>query len=116
MNDVYQGFSAKKCFRDERGQSETQVLLQCLKQKIVYIKEWLAFFHNIKMKQLVFNLFVTCISADDFVQSSPLSILVNNENEIFKIPSSVTKIFECTHEKADTRIIFHALLQQQKMY
>ena len=93
MNDVYQDFSARKCSRDERGQSETQVQLQCLKQKIVSI----AFFHNIKMKQLVFNLFVTCINADDFVQSSPLLILVNNENEIFKISSIVTKVFECTH-------------------
>ena len=93
VNDVYQDFSARKCSRDERGQSETQVQLQCLKQKIVSI----AFFHNIKMKQLVFNLFVTCINADDFVQSSPLLILVNNENEIFKISSIVTKVFECTH-------------------
>ena len=35
--------------------------------------------------------------------------LADNENEIFKISSSVTKVFECNHEENDTRIIFHAL-------
>ena len=43
---------------------------------------------------------------------SPLSILVNNENEIFKIPISATKIFEFNHKKDDTRMIFHALQQK----
>ena len=64
------------------------------------------------MKQNLLNLFVTYLCADDFVQSSPLSILVNNQNEIFKIPSSVTKVFECNHEKAYIRMIFHALQQK----
>ena len=38
--------------------------------------------------------------------------LANNENEIFKISSSVTKVFEYNHEEDDTRIIFHALQQR----
>ena len=38
--------------------------------------------------------------------------LADNENEIFKISSSVTKVFECNHEENDTRIIFHALQQK----
>ena len=37
---------------------------------------------------------------------------MNNENEIFKISSSVTKVFECNHEEGDTRIIFHVLQQK----
>ena len=41
-----------------------------------------------------------------------MSILVNNKNEISKNPSSVTKVFECNHEKADTRMIFHAFEQK----
>ena len=88
--------------------------LQSLEHKMLLKKEWLAFFHNIKMKQHLFNLFVTYLSADNFVRSSPLSILINNENEIFKMPSSVTKVFECNHAKADIRIIFHALQQKKK--
>ena len=75
-------------------------------------KEWLAFFHNIKNKQRLLNLFVTYLCADDFLQLSPLPIRVNNENEIFKISSSVTKVFECNHEEGDTRIIFHVLQQK----
>ena len=47
-----------------------------------------------------------------FLQSSPLSILVNNNNEIFKTPSIVTKVFECNHEKANTRMIFTGLQQK----
>ena len=61
---------------------------------------------NIKNKQHLLSLFVTYLCADDFVQSSPLPILVNNENEIFKI------LFECIHEETDTRMIFHALQQK----
>ena len=57
------------------------------------------------------SFFITYLCADDFMQSSPLPILVNNENEIFKISSSATKVFECNHEEADTRMIFHALQQ-----
>ena len=112
MNNLYRGISAKNCSRDERGQSEIRVHLQSLEHKMLSKKEWLAFFHNIKMKQHLFNLFVTYLSADNFVRSSPLSILINNENEILKMPSSVTKVFECNHEKADIRIIFHALQQK----
>ena len=41
-----------------------------------------------------------------------LPILANNENEIFKISSSVTKVFECNHDEDDTRIIFHAIQQK----
>ena len=40
------------------------------------------------------------------------SILGNSENEIFKIPSSATKVFECNHEEGETRIIFHVLQQK----
>ena len=75
-------------------------------------KEWLAFFHNIKNKQHLLSLFVTCLCANDFVQSSPFPILVNNDNKTFKISGSVTKIFKCNHEEADTRMIFHALQQK----
>ena len=39
------------------------------------------------------------------MQPSPLPILVNNENETFKIS------FECNHEEAVTGMIFHALKQ-----
>ena len=46
------------------------------------------------------------------MQSSPLSILVNNEDETFKISSSVTKVFECSHEEANTVMIFHTLQQK----
>ena len=49
--DVCQGISAKKCSRDERGQSETRVYLQSSEQNMLSNKEWLAFFHNFKNKQ-----------------------------------------------------------------
>ena len=96
-NDVYRGISAKNCSRDEKGQSETRVHLQSL-----------VFFHNIKDKEHLFSLFVTCLCADDFVQLNPLPILVNYENDTFKIS------FECNHEEANTRMIFHALQQKIK--
>ena len=57
------------------------------------------------MKHHLLNLFVTYLIADVFVWSSPLSILINNENEIFKISSGLTTVFECNHEKIDSRII-----------
>ena len=88
VNHVYRSISAKIRSRGERGQSEKRVHLQRLEHKMLSNKEWLAFLHNIEMKQHLFNLFVTYLSADDFVQSSPLSILINNENEIFKIPNT----------------------------
>ena len=44
--------------------------LQSLEQEMLSNKEWLAFFHNIKNKQHLLNLFVTYLCADDFVQSS----------------------------------------------
>ena len=40
VTNVCRGISAKNCFRDKRGQSETQAHLQSL-----------AFFHNIKNKE-----------------------------------------------------------------
>ena len=78
-------------------------------------KEWLAFFHNIKNKQRLLNLFMTYLSADNFVKSSLLPTLANNENAIFEISSSVTNVFECNHEENDTRIIYHALQQRQML-
>ena len=86
--------------------------LQSLEQEMLSNKEWLAFFHNIKNKQHLLNLFVTYLCADDFAKSSLLPTLANNENEIFKISSSVTKVFECNHEEDGTRITFHALQQK----
>ena len=70
MHDLYGGISAKNCSRDKRGQSEIQVYLKSLEQKILSNKERLAFFHNIKNKQYLLNLFVTYLCADDFVKSS----------------------------------------------
>ena len=49
--------------------------------------------------------------ADDFVNTSLLPILVNKEDEIFKISSDVTKFFKCNHEEGDPKITFHALKQ-----
>ena len=74
--------------------------------------EWLKFFHNIKIKQHLLNVIVTNLCVGDFVLSSPLSILVNNENELFKISSSVTTVFEYKHEEADTTMIFLTLQQK----
>ena len=68
MNNVCRGISAKNYSRDERGQYETRVNLQGLEHKMLSNKEWLAFFHNIKMKQHLLNLSVTYLIADDFVQ------------------------------------------------
>ena len=49
------------------------------------------------------SLHETCLCVDDFSQSSPLPILVTNEDETLKIS------FECNHEEVYTRMIFHAL-------
>ena len=67
--------------------------LQSLEQKMLSNKEWLTFFHNIKNKQHILNLFVTYLWANDFVQLSPLPTMVNNGNEIAKTSNSVTKVF-----------------------
>ena len=78
--------------------------LKGLEQKMLSIKEWLAFFHKIKNKQH--------LCGNDFVQSSKLPIPVNNKNETFKISSSVTKVFDCNHKEVDTRMIFPVLQQK----
>ena len=109
VNDVPQGISIKYYSREGRGQSETQVHLQNLEEKILSKKEWLAFFHNIKNRQRLFSLFVTYLCADDFVQSRPLPILVHNENETLKT------LFECNHEEVDTGKIFHVLQQKSNV-
>ena len=109
---MYRGVSAKNYSRGKGEQSQTRVHLKSLKKKILSNKEWLAFFHNIKNKQHLLNLFVTLLYADDSVQPSPLSALANNVNEIFKTLGSVTKVFECSHEQNDVRVIFHALQQK----
>ena len=72
---------------------------QSLEQKILYNKEWLAFFHDIENKQDLLNLFVSYLSADDFVKSSLLPTLAKDKDEILKISSSVTKVFECNYEE-----------------
>ena len=103
------GISIKYYSREGRGQSETQVHLQKLEEKILSKKEWLVFFHNIKNRQRLFSLFVTYLCADDFVESRPLPILVHNENETLKI------LFECNHEEVDTGKIFHVLQQKSNV-
>ena len=94
MSNLYQGISAKNCSIDERGQSKVRVHLQSLEQKMMPIKEWLAFFNNIKNKQHLF-------SADEFVQPSPLPILVNNKNQALKIS------FKWNCKEVDPKMIFH---------
>ena len=104
----------KTCFRGEWGRSETRVYFQSLEQKLLSNKELLIFFHKIKNKQHLPNLFVTYLFADDFVQSTPLSIQVNNENEIFIISCSITKLFECITKKPIGKI-FPALQQKRNV-
>ena len=79
------GISAKNYSREERGQSETREHLKSLEQKMLSNKYWLAFFYKTKNKQHLFNLFVTYLPDDDFVNSRLLPILVNYEKEIFEI-------------------------------
>ena len=98
VNDVYRGINAESCYRDKRGQSETGLHLQSLEQKTLSNKEWLAYFHNIKnQQQLFFSQLVTYLQADDFVQSSPLPVMVNSNNETFNIS------FECNHKEDDSK-------------
>ena len=73
--------------------------LQSVEEKMLHNKEWLAFFHNIENKQDLLNLFVSYLSADDFVKSSLLPTLAKDKDEILKISSSVTKVFECNYEE-----------------
>ena len=73
--------------------------LQSVEEKMLYNKEWLAFCHNIESKQDLLNLFVSYLSADDFVKSSLLPTLAKDKDEILKISSSVTKVFECNYEE-----------------
>ena len=112
---MYRGVSATNCSRDEREQFESRVHLQSLEQDMLSNKEWLAFFHNIKNKQQLLNSFVTYLCTDDFVKSIPLPTLTNSENKIFKVSSSVTKVFEYNHKEDDTRTIFHGLLQKSNL-
>ena len=73
--------------------------LQSVEEKMLHNKEWLAFFHNIENRQDLLNLFVSYLSADDFVKSSLLPTLAKDKDEILKISSSVTKVFECNYEE-----------------
>ena len=73
--------------------------LQSVEEKMLYNKEWLAFCHNIENKQDLLNLFVSYLSADDFVKSNLLPTLAKDKDEILKISSSVTKVFECNYEE-----------------
>ena len=73
--------------------------LQSVEEKMLYNKEWLAFCHNIENKQDLLNLFVSYLSADDFVKSSLLPTLAKDKDETLKISSSVTKVFECNYEE-----------------
>ena len=93
MNNVYRRISAERCSKEERRQSETQVCLQNLDQKMLSNKDWLVFFHNIKNKRCLLGLFVIYLCKSPYQLSSPLPILATNKNEIFKISSSVTKVF-----------------------
>ena len=74
-------------------------------------KEWLAFFRNIKNKQYLLNLFVNYLCKLPSQLSSLLPKLASNENGTFKISSSVTKVFECSHKETNIRSIFHAFQQ-----
>ena len=73
--------------------------LQSVEEKMLYNKEWLTFCHNIENKQDLLNLFVSYLSADDFVKSSLLPTLAKDKDEILKISSSVTKVFECNYKE-----------------
>ena len=111
LKDVYWGISDKSCTTDERGHSETRVHLQSLEYKMLFNKEWLSFVHNIKNKQHLFSLFLTYLCGE-----SMWPILVNNENETFKVSSSVKKVFDCNHEESDTTMIFHGLQQKTNVW
>ena len=84
-NNVYSGNSARNCCRDEKEQSETWAHLQSIEHKILSNKEWLAFFHNIKMKQNLIILFVTYLSADDFSSIYKWGASSKQKNEKFEI-------------------------------
>ena len=68
------------------------------------VKKRMVSIHNSKNKQHLLNLFVTYLCADDFAKSSLLPTLANNENDILKISSSVTKVFEYIREEDDRQI------------
>ena len=59
----------RTALQNKRGQSETRMHLQSLEQKMLSKKIWLAFFHNIKNKYHLLNLFVTYLCDDGFVKS-----------------------------------------------
>ena len=107
VNDVYRGFSANNCTKNERGHSETRVHLQSLEQEMLFNKEWLTFLHNIKDNKYLFPLFLTYLCHE-----SMWPILVDNEHETFKTSSNVKMVFDCNHKETDSRMIFHALQQK----
>ena len=75
--------------------------LQSVEEKMLHNKEWLAFFHNIENKQDLLNLFVSYLSADDFVKSRLLPTLAKDKDEILKSQVVSQRFLNATTKKTN---------------
>ena len=115
VNDQYWKISTKADTRLGRGEGEVsrRVHLKGFDQKMLKGTEWLDFFNNGDNKENLIDLLCRFVKSDEGRKLLRIPIVINCKNEAWEITKGDIKTFPyCNHEEADTRMIFHAGLQE----
>ena len=114
--DKYIDDSTKTGARKSRGEDKSiQINITGLGQSMPTTSDdWHSALSNSTTKRSLYSLFVKYLKSGTAPLIHPT--IVNDEDDTYMIATSgnVTELFVCNHEEADTRMIYHASLQESK--
>ena len=110
VNDTYRQLSAKNGTRISRGEESRKVHFTGMEQNMLQGKEWMDIFHNISNKQDLISLFTSYLKNESIDLSQNMPVFFTNKDETWRVSqNALSRLPDCNHEEADTKMLVHAL-------
>ena len=106
-NDIYLQDSIKN--QEKRGSTSVRTHLNNLEQKMLQGKDWMKFFNNIENKTDLLKMVVTFFTLPEVRRRLATPLITNDKDTTLRITEhSVSPLFLCNNEEADSRLVLHA--------
>ena len=110
VNDTYKKQSIKPSTSDKRGEECTRVHITSATQNMLQGREWNEFFNNIYNKQDLISQTTKFFLKNESMRDIPL--FINDGDSTYKITgNNSTLLYLCNQEETDTKMIYHASLE-----
>ena len=110
INDTYKADSVKGGTRKDRGESGLRVQIDGFDQHMLQGNKWQEFLNSGENKEELIQLLVKYLGTEEGMAQLEHPYIITAGDATFAVRNgTVSELFRCSHEEADTRLVLHAL-------